>query len=265
MPELSPKQLVLVPLLRHDRWIALSALVTLTVVTAVVSQGMGTARMRTPRPICASSTSPWGFVELAAIVSMWSVMMVAMMTPAASPMVLAFAGLERQRIGSTGTVWQQTSSFLAGYLLVWMGFSVMATVVQWALYSAGALSASGMKTANHSVDVVILLGAGLFQFSSFKSVCLKHCRTPIGFLLSEWRPGLGGAVVMGTRHGLYCVGCCWLLMMSLYVVGVMNIAWGTALAALTLAERILPGGRRLGRVVGVILMFAAGGLATGIL
>jgi predicted metal-binding membrane protein len=264
MPDSIPKRRVLATLLRRDRWIILSALAAMTLVTAVESQGMGTAMMRTPWPICVSSKSSWGLFELTTIVLMWGVMMVAMMTPAASPMVLAFAGLERQRIGSTGTVWQQTSSLLAGYLLVWMGFSVLATIVQWALYSAGVLSASGMRTANESVDVVVLAGAGLFQFSSLKSVCLKHCRTPIGFLISEWRLGLRGAFVMGIRHGLHCVGCCWLLMTLLYVVGVMNIAWGAALAALVLAERILPGGRWLGRVVGVILVLAAGGLVAGI-
>jgi predicted metal-binding membrane protein len=261
----SPKTRLLVTALRLDRWIVASALATMTLVAAIESQGMGTAMMRTPWPICVSSESPWGLAEFTTIVLMWGVMMVAMMTPAASPMVLAFAGLERQRIGSTGKIWQQTSSFLAGYLLVWMGFSVLATIAQWALYAAGVLSASGMKTANLSVDVAVLVSAGLFQFSSIKSVCLKHCRTPIGFLLSEWRPGLRGASVMGIRHGLFCVGCCWLLMTLLYVVGVMNIAWGAALAALALAERILPGGRWLGRVVGVTLVLAAGGLAAGIL
>jgi predicted metal-binding membrane protein len=199
------------------------------------------------------------------ITLMWGVMRVAMMTPAASPMVLAFAGLERQRIGSRGMVWRPTGTFLVGYLLVWMGFSLLAASAQWALHSTAMLSASGMRTASDSLDAVLLMGAGLFQFSSLKAACLKHCRTPVGFLLSEWRPGTDGALVMGIRHGLYYVGCCWLLMALLFVVGVMNTAWGAGLAALVLAERVLPGGRWLGRAVGIVLVLSAGGLAAGIL
>ncbi|MGH7935114.1 MAG: DUF2182 domain-containing protein [Candidatus Binataceae bacterium] len=179
-------------------------------------------------------------------------------------MVLAFAGLERRRIGGTGTPWRTTSSFLGGYLVVWMGFSVLVTVAQWGLHSAAMLSACGMKTASPSVDAVLLVSAGLFQFSSAKSACLKHCRTPVGFLLSEWRAGMGGALVMGVRHGLYCVGCCWLLMLLLFVAGVMNAAWCAALAALVLAERVLPGGLWLARAVGIVLALSGGGLAAGI-
>ena len=113
--------------------------------------------------------------------------MVAMMTPTASPMVLAFAGLERRRIGGAGAPWGATSTFLGGYLLVWMGFSVLATLAQWGLHSAAMLSAGGMKMASSSVAAVLLVSAGVFQFSSAKSACLKHCRTPVGFLISEWR------------------------------------------------------------------------------
>jgi predicted metal-binding membrane protein len=121
-----------------------------------------------------------------------------------------------------------------------------------------------MKMASSSVAAVLLVSAGVFQFSSAKSACLKHCRTPVGFLLSEWRAGMGGALVMGVRHGLYCVGCCWLLMLLLFVAGVMNAAWCAALAALVLAERVLPGGLWLARAVGVVLALSGGGLAAGI-
>jgi len=196
---------------------------------------------------------------------MWSVMMVAMMTPTASPMVLAFAGLERRRIDRTGAPWETTSTFLGGYLLVWIGFSVMATLAQWGLHSAAMLSANGMKMASSSVDAVLLVSAGVFQFSSAKSACLKHCRTPVGFLLSEWRAGMRGALVMGVRHGLYCVGCCWLLMLLSFVAGVMNAAWCAGLAALVLAERLLPGGLWIARAVGIVLAVFGGGLAAGIL
>ena len=254
----------LIALLRRDRWVVLGGLAALTLFTAVESRWVGDAMMRTSSPLLVSPMARWGPAELATIALMWSVMMIAMMTPTASPMVLAFAGLERRRLGGTGAPWRTTGTFLGGYLLVWMGFSVLATFAQWGLHCAAMLSACGMKTASTSIDAVLLVSAGLFQFSSAKSACLKHCRTPVGFLLSEWRAGMGGALVMGVRHGLYCVGCCWLLMLLLFVTGVMNIAWCAALAALVLAERLLPGGLWLARAAGIVLAVSGGGLAAGI-
>ncbi len=254
----------LTALLRRDRWIVLGGLAALTVFTAVESQWAGDAMMRTTSRLLVSPPARWGPIALATIALMWGVMMVAMMTPTASPMVLAFAGLERRRVGGARAPWGTTSTFLGGYLLVWMGFSVLATLAQWGLHSAAMLSAGGMKTASSSIDAVLLVGAGLFQFTTAKSACLKHCRTPVGFLLSEWRTGMDGALVMGIRHGLYCVGCCWLLMLLLFVVGMMNEAWCAALAVLVLAERVLPGGLWLARAVGIVLALSGGGLAAGI-
>lgn len=252
-------------LLRRDRWVVLGGLAALTLFTAVESRSVGDAMMRAPSALLlVSPLTRWGPAELAIIALMWGVMMVAMMTPTASPMVLAFAGLERRRVGGTGAPWVTTSTFLSGYLLVWMCFSVLATLAQWGLHSAAMLSAGGMKMASSSVAAVLLVSAGVFQFSSAKSACLKHCRTPVGFLLSEWRAGIGGALVMGVRHGLYCVGCCWLLMLLLFVAGVMNAAWCAALAALVLAERVLPGGLWLARTVGIVLALSGGALAAGI-
>jgi predicted metal-binding membrane protein len=254
----------LTALLRRDRWVVLGGLAALTLVTAAESRWVGDAMMRTPSPLLVSPLVQWGPAELATIALMWSVMMVAMMTPTASPMVLAFAGLERRRIGGSGTPWGPASTFLGGYLLVWVGFSVLMTLAQWGLHSAAMSSACGMKTASPSIDAMLLVGAGLFQFSPAKSACLRHCRTPVGFLLAEWRAGMGGALVMGIRHGLYCVGCCWLLMLLLFVAGVMNAAWCAALAALVLAERVMPGGLWLARAVGIVLTLSGGGLAAGV-
>jgi predicted metal-binding membrane protein len=251
-------------LLRHDRWVVLTGLAVLTAVAAVESRWAADAMMRSPSALFVPPLTRWAPAELGTIALMWGVMMVAMMTPAASPMVLAFAGLERRRIGSERAPWRTTSAFLGGYLLAWMGFSVVLTLAQWGLHSAAMLSACGMQTASASLDAALLVSAGLFQFSSAKSACLNHCRTPIGFLLSEWRDGVAGAVRMGIRHGLYCIGCCWLLMLLLFVVGVMNAAWCAALAALILAERIVPGGLWLARAAGVVLALSGIGLAAGI-
>jgi predicted metal-binding membrane protein len=248
----------LLGLLHRDRWIVLGGLTTLTISAAVESQRAGEAMMQ------ASPLARWGPAEMAAVAMMWAVMMVAMMTPIASPMVLTFAGLERQRLGRKGSPWGNTSAFLGGYLLVWIGFSAIVTIAQWGLYSAAMLSACGMKLMSPAAGGALMTSAGLFQFSTAKSACLKHCRTPVGFLLSEWRDGRSGALMMGVRHGLYCAGCCWLLMLLLFVTGVMNAAWCAALAALVLAERILPGGLWLARAAGIILVACGGGLAAGI-
>jgi len=254
----------LTALLRRDRWIVLGGLGALTLFTAVESRWVGDAMMDTSSSFLVFPLARWGPAELATIALMWGVMMIAMMTPTASPMVLSFAGLERRRAGAAEAPWRQTSIFLGGYLAVWLGFSVLATFVQWALHSAALLPACGMKAASPSLSAALLVSAGVFQFSSAKSACLKHCRTPVGFLLSEWRPGMRGALVMGVRHGLYCVGCCWLLMLLLFVAGVMNAAWCAALAALVLAERVLPGGPWLARGAGILLVLSGGALAAGI-
>jgi predicted metal-binding membrane protein len=130
---------------------------------------------------------------------------------------------------------------------------VLATLAQWGLRSAALLAPCAMKTASPGVAATLLIGAGLFQFSSAKSACLNHCRTPVGFLLAEWRDGPGGALRMGVRHGLYCTACCWLLMLLLFVVGVMNAACCAALSVLVLLEKVMPGGLWLARAAGVVL------------
>ena len=158
-------------LLRRDRWVVLGGLAALTLFTAVESRSVGDAMMRTPSPLlCVSLLARWGPAELATIALMWSVMMVAMITSTASTMVLAFDWLKRRRIGGTGAPGGgTTSTFLSGYLLVWMGFSLLATLAQWGLHSAAMLSAGGMKMASSSVAAVLLVSAGVFQFSSAKS------------------------------------------------------------------------------------------------
>ena len=140
-------------------------------------------------------------------------------------------------------------------MLVWFAFSAAATAIQWALQSVGwvdpmIVSRSALLTA------VLLLVAGLYQFSPLKKVCLSHCRTPMGFLLGEWRAGTKGAFVMGARHGLFCVGCCWALMALLFVGGVMNLAWIAALSVAVAVEKLAPGGERLAAALGIVLIAA---------
>jgi len=248
--------------LRLDRAIVLAGLLAVTLLAGLAVGGLGSRMGRPGSPLFVPAMGAWSPAQVGVVALMWSVMMVAMMTPSTAPMAMAFSNLERRRRG--GSPWAATASFLAGYLVVWTGFGVAATLVQWGLRSA-ALTAPGMRTASPWLGGGLLLGAGVFQFSSAKDACLRHCRTPVGFLLSEWREGRAGAALMGLRHGAYCVGCCWLLMALMLVAGVMNLVWCAALAVLVLAEKALPGGRRLARVAGGALTVWGAALIVGAL
>jgi predicted metal-binding membrane protein len=196
----------------------------------------------------------WGATEVLLTWVMWAVMMVAMMTPSAAPMILTFATLNRQRQGQQGP-FVPTTVFVLGYLLVWGGFSVVATLAQWGLHT-GALLSPMLVSTSPVLGGLLLVVAGLFQWTPLKSTCLRQCRSPLGFFMTEWREGAWGALVMGLRHGSYCVGCCWVLMALLFVAGVMNLLWVAVLAAFVLVEKVLPRGELVGRVVGGVLMLA---------
>lgn len=191
---------------------------------------------------------------LALSVIMWSVMMVAMMLPGAGPMILTYARIHQQREAngsSTVPIWV----FLAGYLTVWVGFGISAAVLQWGLHQSALLS-SAMGKVGPLLAAGLLITAGAFQFSHLKQACLSKCRSPLSFLMTEWREGTGGALVMGIRHGVFCTGCCWALMLLMFVGGVMSLGWMVALALYFLAEKLLPGGEWISRLTGVALMGA---------
>ena len=183
----------------------------------------------------------WEATEVLLTWVMWAVMMVAMMTPSAAPMILMFATLNRRHRGQQGP-FVPTTVFSLGYLLVWGGFSVVATLM--------------MVSTSPMLGGLLLLAAGIFQWTPLKSTCLTQCRSPLGFLMTEWREGASGALLMGFRHGRYCVGCCWVLMALLFVAGVMNLLWVAAMAAVVVVEKVLPRGQLVGRVVGGMLMLA---------
>lgn len=193
----------------------------------------------------------WGVTDFVLTFAMWAVMMVAMMTPSAAPMILMFAGVNRRR-RQQEIPYAPTGVFLLGYLVVWAGFSVLATTAQWALHSASLLSPS-MAGTSPLLGGGLLLVAGIYQLTPLKHACLSKCRSPLGFVLSEWREGRWGAFTMGLKHGGYCAGCCWSLMTLLFVAGVMNLIWVAAIAGFILLEKVVPAGDRLGRVAGVML------------
>jgi predicted metal-binding membrane protein len=190
----------------------------------------------------------WQLANLVAIGGMWGVMMAAMMLPSALPMVQTFVDLS-ERQGQR----ERALGFVAAYLLVWFVFSAAATTLQWALQAAGWISPMIVSTSR-TLSAVLLLIAGAYQFSPLKHLCLARCRTPIGFLLGEWRAGSAGGFLMGWRHGLFCVGCCWALMALLFVGGVMNLAWIVALSITVAIEKLAPRGERLALVLGVALI-----------
>ena len=190
--------------------------------------------------------------ELAALFVMWAVMMVGMMLPSAAPLILLILGVYRRRDDRhTGL---NSIVFLGGYLLAWTAFSFAAASGQIALHRAALLSAD-MAAQSGILSAIILIVTGLYQLVPMKNACLTHCRSPLSFLTHHWREGLGGAVRMGFLHGLFCIGCCWALMMLLFVAGVMNLLWVAAIATFVLVEKLSRQGLLLGRVAGAMLIF----------
>jgi predicted metal-binding membrane protein len=183
-------------------------------------------------------------------------MMVGMMAPSAAPMILMYARVARRgRISDKPFV--ATGWFAAGYFLAWVGFSLAATIVQWVLERAAVLDAR-MASANILLGAVVLIGAGVYQWMPIKNACLAQCQSPLGFLMSHggFRRDVRGCLRLGLLHGAYCVGCCWILMALLFVVGVMNVLWIALLALLVLVEKLTPRGIRVSRVAGVICVAA---------
>lgn len=196
--------------------------------------------------------------SLPTVIVMWWVMMIAMMTPSAAPLVMLYRRVLRHH-GADGSGAAVTSaSLLAGYLTAWLAFSIGAALLQVLLQPAGLISAMMLWSKSAVLSAVVLALAGLYQFSPLKRACLRQCRAPAGFLVTHWRPGVVGSFLLGARHGTYCVGCCWLLMALLFVGGVMNVVWIAALSLFVFAEKILPGGDLVGRVLGVVLIAWAG-------
>jgi predicted metal-binding membrane protein len=194
----------------------------------------------------------WRAADFGLMYVMWAVMMVAMMAPSAAPMLLMFATLNRKR-REREAPYVSTGVFLAGYVIVWAVFSIAATAGNWGLHQASLLSSMmGASTSGYLGGVLLLL-AGAFQWSRLKNECLTQCRTPMGFLMTSWREGRGGALRMGLDHGAYCLGCCWALMLLLFVLGIMNLVWIAALAAFVLAEKVLPRSEWVSRGTGVLL------------
>jgi predicted metal-binding membrane protein len=181
-------------------------------------------------------------------------MMVAMMLPSAAPTILLATAINR-RTAADRPPYGTAGCFTAGYLVAWLLFSMLAVAAQWALVEKGLLS-SMLSSSSNTLTSGLLIVAGLWQLSPIKHACLRHCRSPVAYLIHHRRSGNVGAVVMGMGHGGYCLGCCWFLMALLFAGGVMNLYWIVGLALFVLAEKVLPYGVRFGRVSGVGLIAA---------
>jgi len=200
---------------------------------------------------------PWRPADFFFTFAMWVVMMVGMMVPSATPTLLLFAAAWKGR-GKPGFP-LTTLAFAVGYIAAWTSFSAGATAAQWGLHQAAMLSAV-MASSSGRLSGAILMVAGAYQLTPWKSKCLAHCRSPLGFLMTNWRDGTGGAFRMGFRHGTYCLGCCWALMCVLFVVGIMNLIWVAALSGFVLIEKIGPAGTIVARIAGAA-MFVVGVMA----
>jgi predicted metal-binding membrane protein len=255
--------------LRRDRAIVATALAILVVLAWTYTvwlagdMEMGGMDMTGFRMIPAGAglmmpaDAPWPLVEFAFVFAMWAVMMVGMMTPSAVPMVLLYARVGRQaaraRQPFAASAW-----FAGGYLLAWTVFAAVATVAQWATDRLAFMTPT-MASAKPWFSGVVLIAAGLYQWTPLKDACLRQCQAPLQFIQRHggFRGGAAGALRLGARHGFYCVGCCWMLMALLFVGGIMNVLWIAALTIFVLVEKLAPAGRIISRVTGAAL-FAAG-------
>ena len=203
-------------------------------------------------------THPWAAAELGPRMLMWSVMMVAMMVPTAVPMTLVYGAVAR-KAERDGRPVAPVFVFVAGYVAIWVLFSVAATAAQGGLDELSLLS-SNMSSASRYLGGGLLIGAGLYELTPLKHLCLAHCRAPAHFISQRWRGGFLGAFRLGSALGRYCLGCCWILMGLLFLGGLMNLLWVASIAAFILVEKTVPLADRGSRFVGAA-MIAAGVLS----
>lgn len=258
----------LVSVLRRDRLVVAAALLTVTAVSWIyvvwlaADMEMGGMDMTGFRMIPAGTglmmpaLAPWQPIEFGFVFLMWAVMMVGMMVPSAAPMILLYARVGRQAVAN-GAPFAATGWFAAGYLLAWSIFAIAATAAQWALEQYALLTPM-MESVSHVLGGIVLIAAGLYQWTPIKDVCLRQCRAPWSFIQTHggFRKDAAGSLALGARHGAYCVGCCWALMALLFVGGVMNVLWIALVAVFVLAEKVVPAGRLLSRMAGAAFVLS---------
>ena len=197
-------------------------------------------------------TPSWTATDFTLLFLMWLVMMLAMMTPSVAPLILIFATVNRQR-KQQARPFVNTAYLAGGYFLIWAAFSLAATALQWWLQQIAVLNPEMIVTSRFLAGITLIV-AGIFQFTPLKQTCLKYCRTPLSFILQRWKEGKQGALKMGIENGFYCLGCCWMLMVLLFVVGIMNLLWIALIALFVLVEKISPQIKWIPYVAGIVLI-----------
>ncbi|MGH6811837.1 MAG: DUF2182 domain-containing protein [Methylocella sp.] len=257
-------------LLRRDRIIVAVALAALTalawtyVLWLAADMDMGGMDMTGLRMIpagiglMAPASMPWKTIEFAYAFAMWAVMMVGMMIPSAAPMILIYARVGRQA-SAQNKPFAPAGWFATGYLLTWAGFALVATVAQWALERMALLDPM-MAGTSRVFGGIVLIAAGVYQWTPLKDTCLAQCQSPLLFIHRHggFHSDPLGSLLLGLHHGAHCVGCCWALMALLFVGGVMNVLWIATISAFVLIEKIVPAGRLISRIAGI--GFAAAGV-----
>jgi predicted metal-binding membrane protein len=226
-----------------ERWIVLAALALVAMAGLYLTVASGDALMR---------RADGGAGYLALLFVMWWTMMMAMMLPTAAPAILTYAGLRRRFIAQ-GASQPPLAAFVAGYAAVWTAFSAAACLAQWLTAEAIALTPM-YALMSRALGGALLIAAGLYQFTPLKDTCLRRCQSPFFWLAHRWRNDMGGALRLGFGHGLYCLGCCWVLMLLLFYGGVMELTWIAGLAAYVAIEKLVPLGSRLNWLAGAVLM-----------
>ena len=203
------------------------------------------------REMVMPQTSTVSLNEFLPVLLMWSVMMIAMMLLSAAPMILVFSAINRKR-SVDGNKIVPTWIFLSSYILVWVGFSLIAAILHLYLKNNFFLSEE-LRIMNPIAGGIILMVAGFYQFTTIKHACVKNCQSPLGFIMEKWKEGKKGALLMGIEHGIYCVGCCWALMILLFFAGIMNLVWIAAISIFVFLEKMIKG-RSLGYISGTALL-----------
>lgn len=247
---------------RRDRVIVSLNLCAVTILAWLYLVDMADMENLSGAMAAAMRVAPWDMTNFALMFVMWVVMMVGMMLPSAAPMILLFATINRNK-RQRGGAYAATSAFVLGYVVVWMSFSLLATVAQGGLQSAALLSPM-LESTSAQLGGLLCIAAGAYQWTPLKHTCLKHCRSPLQFVLLHWREGTRGALRMGLEHGAYCLGCCGFLMGLLFAGGVMNLLWVAAIALFVLVEKLAPGGEWLGRIGGGAMIAAGVYMLSGV-
>jgi len=258
----APARPLLTQILTRENWIVGACLLLLCGagwwwllrMAAPMTAGGAMEAMVTPMP---ASVAPWSLAYLGPAFAMWAIMMVAMMLPSAAPMILLYASFARR---SPASARGATIAFALTYLLLWVAFAGLATAGQAFLIGRGLLTRASLAISDRTLVAMLLAAVALYQLSGLKRLCLSHCRSPVGFLMRYWRPRVAGAVRMGVAHGLYCLGCCSLLMLLLFAGGVMNLLWVVILTLVVVVEKYAPRAWHMDWLIATALLVMSGAL-----